>query len=50
MHCTNNPVMSSSDPKVNDNMSKEEKAVHDAKEREREQAEQAGGSAARSSR
>lgn len=45
-NCTNNQVMSTSDPKVYDNMSKEERAEHDAKQREREQAEQAGGSAA----
>lgn len=38
--------MSTSDPKVYDNMSKEERAEHDAKQREREKAEQAGGSAA----
>ncbi|EKC97916.1 hypothetical protein A1Q2_07713 [Trichosporon asahii var. asahii CBS 8904] len=40
-NCTNNQVMSTSDPKVYDNMSKEERAEHDAKQREREQAEQA---------
>lgn len=42
--------MSTSDPKVYDNMSKEERADYDAKQKERENAEQAGGSLAGSRR